>query len=105
MRRAYEKDGAYRGKTIIERGLHLQKVRKKGPNPALEAGAVLVYLLISCLLLHQNDLCLKMIEIYLGEADGKLGVEHEDCLVVPRVLAVQVNTVQGVLDQGVGDYC
>jgi hypothetical protein len=46
-----------------------------------------------------------MFELYLGEADGKLGVEHEDCLVVPRVLTVQVNAVQGVLDQGVGDYC
>jgi hypothetical protein len=30
--RAYEKEGAYEGKTMIERGLHLLIVRKKGPT-------------------------------------------------------------------------
>jgi hypothetical protein len=30
--RAYEKEGAYEGKTMGERGLHMQKVREKGPT-------------------------------------------------------------------------
>jgi hypothetical protein len=29
--KAYEKEGAYEDKTMIEKGLHMQKVRKKGP--------------------------------------------------------------------------
>jgi hypothetical protein len=29
--RAYEKEGAYERKTMIESCLHMQKVRKKGP--------------------------------------------------------------------------
>jgi hypothetical protein len=40
---------------------------------------------------------------YFDESDGKFGVEHEDCLVVPRVFAVKVDAVQNVLDHGVGD--
>jgi hypothetical protein len=30
--RPYEKEGAYEGKTMIERGIHIQKVREKGPT-------------------------------------------------------------------------
>ncbi len=29
---AYEKEGVYEGKTMIENGLQIQKVRKKGPT-------------------------------------------------------------------------
>jgi len=39
----------------------------------------------------------------LDEANDKLGVEHKDGLVFPRVLAVQVDAVQHVLDQHVCD--
>ena len=37
----------------------------------------------------------------LDEADEQLGVEHEDGLVLPRVLAVKVDRVEDVLDDGV----
>ncbi len=39
----------------------------------------------------------------LHKSDGQFSVEHENGLVVPRILAVQVDAVQDVLDQRVGD--
>ena len=59
--------------------------------------------LAKALILCQLWLKTKMIENYFDESNGKLGVKHKNCLVVPRVLAVQVDAVQDVLDQGVGD--
>ena len=41
----------------------------------------------------------------LDKSDRKFCVEHEDGLVVPRVLAVKVDAVQDVLDDGVGHDC
>ena len=40
---------------------------------------------------------------YLDKPNGELRVEHEDGFVVPRVLAVEVDAVKDVLDEGVGD--
>jgi len=43
------------------------------------------------------------VEEHPDQSDGQLSVEHKHCLVLPRVLAVQVDGVEDVLDQGVHD--
>lgn len=49
---------------------------------------------------HDNDE--QPVQNDLDEADDQLGVEHEHGFVFPRVLAVEVDAVQHVLDQRVG---
>lgn len=55
--------------------------------------------------LHSLLLIINQIKLKtnLHKSDGQFSIEHENGLVVPRILAVQVDAVQDVLDQRVGD--
>jgi len=85
-------DGASRENDIIERLLEGAHSEVHGTNSEQRKG-------VDAHHDHEEE----DVEKDLDEANHQLGVEHENCLVLPGSFTVKVNGVKEVLDQGVDD--